>query len=39
MNAKIERYRLVEFCNHLQRDTGSLEVLGLRGYAEGKPEC
>lgn len=37
MNVKIEGYRLVEFCNRLQTDTGSLEVLDLRGYAEVKP--
>lgn len=39
MNVKIEGYRLVEFCNHLQTDMGSLEVLDLGGYAEVKPEC
>lgn len=39
MDGKIEGYRLVEFCNHLQTDMGSLEVLYVRGYVEVKPEC
>lgn len=39
MNGKIEGYRLVEFCNHLQTDTRSLEVLDVGGYVEVKPQC
>lgn len=39
MNEKMEGYRLVEFCNHLQADMGSLEVLYVKGCVEVKPEC